>query len=221
MSPLTRALAPAAVLLTLLAAGCANSGSGSTATTAPATPAAPATTTATPAATTTATPAVTTSAATPATSSPAAATTPAASGSATPPAQGAPAGTAVYYAQALDVNQAVQRPGCDTEIGCPVSGDGTTQLSDMTWTTWNVTTAVGTGTEKIDDCKPTCVNGHGYSVKVIVTFSHPAKDCADGDKWFWTQAYFNWPNGLPSALSGDSAPKNPFDVAPFNMQSCA
>lgn len=85
----------------------------------------------------------------------------------------------------------------------------------MTWTTWNGATAVGTGTEEIDDCQPTCAGGHGYSVKVIVTFSQPVKDCAHGAKWFWTQASFNWPNGLPPALSGRNAPTNPLDFAPI------
>jgi hypothetical protein len=105
-----------------------------------------------------------------------------------------------------------------------VSGDGTTSLWHMTWTTWNGATAVGTGTEKIDDCQPTCAGGHGYSVKVIVTFSQPVKDCAQGAKWFWTRASFNWPNGLPPALSGGNAPTNPLDFAPVKSeaaQSCA
>lgn len=129
-------------------------------------------------------------------------------------AQAGPAGADIYLAEFMDVNgPALQQPGCGK--GCAVSGDGTTSLWHMTWSTWTGATAVGTGTEMIDDCQPTCTGGHGYAVKVVVTFSHPVKDCARGGKWFWTQASFNWPNGLPTALSGPGTPTNPLYFAPI------
>ena len=64
--------------------------------------------------------------------------------------------------------------------GCPLSGDGTTVLWNMTWPTWTGGQAVGTGTEKIDGCDPNCAAGPEYSVAVTVTFSQPARDCARG-----------------------------------------
>lgn len=115
----------------------------------------------------------------------------------------------------------VHAPGC--QAGCPLSGDGTTVLWDMTWPTWTGSEAVGTGTEKIDGCDPDCAAGPEYTVKVTVTFSQPARDCALGE-WFWTYATFTWPNGLPSALTGASAPTNPWDFSQVKeeaTQSCA
>ncbi len=204
MTVLTRALAPA-VLVTLLAAGCASSGSSSTA-------AAPASQPATQAASQAApgTPAATASA-----------TAAAAQVSVPPPTPAAasgPAGTDVYFAESQDVNgTTAHAPGC--QAGCPVSGDGTTVLWDMTWPTWTGTEAVGAGTEKIDGCDPDCATGKQYAVQVTVTFSQPVKDCAGGGRWFWTHASFGWPNGLPSAVSGANAPTNPVDFAQVKTQA--
>jgi hypothetical protein len=133
-----------------------------------------------------------------------------------------PSAADVYLAESQDVRgTTAHAPGCQS--GCPLSGDGTTVLWDMTWPTWTGGQAVGTGTEKIDGCDPNCAAGPEYSVAVTVTFSQPARDCALG-KWFWTYATFTWPKGLPSALTGASAPTNPWgftQVKAEATQSCA
>jgi hypothetical protein len=93
----------------------------------------------------------------------------------------------------------------------------------MSWPTWTGGQAVGTGTEKIDGCDPNCAAGPEYSVTVTVTFSQPARDCPLGE-WFWTYATFTWPNGLPPALTGASAPTNPWGFTPVKAEatrSCA
>lgn len=101
----------------------------------------------------------------------------------------------MYPAESQDVRgTTAHAPGC--QAGCPLSGDGTTVLWDMTWPTWTGSEAVGTGTEKIDGCDPDCAAGPEYTVKVTVTFSQPTRDCALGE-WFWTYATFTWPVGLP------------------------
>jgi hypothetical protein len=173
MTSLTRALAPAAMLATLLAAGCSSSSSvSSVAAVAPASPAAAST---------------------------------------------GPAGANVYLAESQDAHgTTVHEPGCRT--GCPLSGDGTTVLWDMTWPTWNGTEAVGTGTERIESCNPDCAAGAQYPVKVTVTFTQPVRDCADG-VWFWTHASFAWPDGLPAALHGANGPINPWDFAQLRTQA--
>lgn len=205
MTVLPRALAPA-VLVTLLAAGCASSSSSSTA--------APASQPATQVASQAAPSAPVTSAAT----SPAAAATAAGAPPATSIAASGPSGTDVYFAESQDVNgTTAHAPGC--QAGCPVSGDGTTVLWNMTWPAWTGTEAVGTGTEKIDGCDPNCATGKQYAVQVTVTFSQPVKDCAGGGRWFWTHASFAWPKGLPSAVSGASAPTNPVDFAQVKTQA--
>ncbi len=47
---------------------------------------------------------------------------------------------------------------------------------------------------------------------------------SSGTRWFWTRASFTFPNGLPKALQGGSAPKNPWvfsTVVTAAQQSCA
>jgi hypothetical protein len=125
----------------------------------------------------------------------------------------------VYLAEGGSVGgTSVRAPAC--EAGCPLSGDGTTSLWDMTWPVWNSAGASGTGTEKLDDCTPNCAAGTLHSVRVEVTLSRPAMVCVAGTgKWFWTRVSFTWPDGLPAAFSGGNAPLNPFDYADITAQS--
>jgi hypothetical protein len=128
-----------------------------------------------------------------------------------------PAGADVYFAESQDVHgPMLHQPSCRT--GCAVSGDATTVLWDMTWPTWNGTKAVGTGSERIESCTPNCAGGKQYSVKVIVTFTQPVKDCAAGT-WVWTHASFDWPGGLPAALQGAKSPINPWDFTQLRTQA--
>jgi hypothetical protein len=95
----------------------------------------------------------------------------------------------------------------------------------MTWSTWSAAGAVGTGTYKLDGCNPSCAAGPIYPVATVVTLSDPVKVCSSsGTHWFWTRASFRFPGGLPKALQGDSAPRNPWvfsPVASAARQSCA
>jgi hypothetical protein len=150
-----------------------------------------------------------------------------ASAQAAPPSASAPAGQAptqsparvVYLAEGGSVGSTIVRaPACDA--GCPLSGDGTTSLWDMTWPTWGSAVASGTGTEKLDDCTPNCAAGTLHAVRVAVTLSRPVMVCVAGTgKWFWTRVSFTWPGGLPAAFSGGNAPLNPFDYADITAQS--
>ena len=130
----------------------------------------------------------------------------ASSAAAAPPS---PAAT-VYLAESGDVHgTVVYRPAC--RAGCQLSGDGTTALWDMTWTSWTGRAAVGRGTEKIDDCDPDCAQGTLHAVPVTVTFTKPATaGCGTSARRYWTQVAFTWPHGLPAVLSGANAPANPF-----------
>jgi len=103
----------------------------------------------------------------------------------------------------------------------------------MTWGTWTGIEAVGTGTENIEDCVPDCASGGQHRVPVVVTFSQPVKYCAaagaaspaaGGTRWFWSRASFTYPQGLPKALRGANAPKDPWLFTPLIAQvkhSCA
>jgi hypothetical protein len=131
----------------------------------------------------------------------------------------------VYFAEGGDVNgTAMQASAC--AAGCPLSGDGTTSLWDMTWPTWNPAEAVGTGTEKIDDCNPSCATGKLYPVKVAVTFRDAVTVCIGKKtaRLYWTRASFSWPDGLPAVFSGENAPVNPVkyaNIAAQSTSSCA
>jgi hypothetical protein len=130
-----------------------------------------------------------------------------------------PSAPAVYLAEGGSVGGTVVRaPAC--KAGCQLSGDSTTSLWDMTWTTWNSTVAAGTGTEKLDDCTPDCASGTLHPVPVKVTLSRPVMVCGPGTgKWFWTRVSFTWPAGLPAAFSGGNAPLNPFDYPGITSQA--
>ena len=79
-----------------------------------------------------------------------------------------PGGTNVYLAESQDPRgTTVHEPRCTT--GCPLSGDGTVVLRDMTWSRWDDAEAVGTGTERIESCTPDCASGGQYSVKVVTS----------------------------------------------------
>jgi len=115
-----------------------------------------------------------------------------------------------YLAESQDPRGTIVRaPGC--AHGCPLSGDGTIVLYDMTWPAWTAAQAVGRGTESIESCIPNCSAGGQYKVAVIVTLRDPVRYCTpQGTLWIWTRASFTWPNGLPRALWGQAAPYNPW-----------
>ena len=125
----------------------------------------------------------------------------------------------VYLAEGGSVTgTTVVSPGC--AAGCPLSGDGTTSLWNMTWPTWTSFQAIGNGTEKIDDCNPNCAAGTLHAVPVTVALTKPVMVCVSGaGRWFWTQATFTWPDGLPSVFSGDNAPTNPFTYPDITSQA--
>jgi hypothetical protein len=134
-------------------------------------------------------------------------------------------GADTFLATGQDINETpLHEPACGG-FGCALSGDSTTFLSNMTWTSWSGTEAVGTGTYKINDCNPNCAAGHVHSVAAMVTLSQPVKVCsASGTHWVWSRASFTFPDGLPIALQGQSAPQNPWTFSALvtgAQQSCA
>lgn len=152
-----------------------------------------------------------------------------------PPATPAPATTpstavretaaSTFLAQGQDINGSLLfMPTCNG-FGCALSGDSTSFLAKMTWSTWSATEAVGTGTYKVDGCNPDCAAGPIYPVATVVTLSNPVKVCsASGARWVWTRASIRYPNGLPKALQGSNSPKNPWvfsTVVAAAQQSCA
>jgi hypothetical protein len=144
----------------------------------------------------------------------------------------APTAADTFIAENQNISESpLHRPACQS--GCVLSGDATSILEHMTWATWTGTVAVGTGMEHLEDCVPDCASGGQYLVPVVVRFSRPVKDCTaqygsgntalGGTRWFWSQASFSYPQGLPKALQGASAPQNPWVFVTLidqAMQSC-
>jgi hypothetical protein len=130
-----------------------------------------------------------------------------------------------FLAEGQEINgTALYEPACGG-YGCALSGDSTAFLYHMKWATWSATEAVGTGTYKLNDCRPNCAAGTVYPVATVVTLSQPVKACSSsGTRWFWSRASFAFPDGLPRALQGQDAPQNPWTfgtVVAAARQSCA
>jgi len=114
-----------------------------------------------------------------------------------------------------------------------IAGDGTYELRNMTWQTWNSSEAIGTGMAYIDDCNPYCDNGGWYKIPVRAVFSHSVSQCiasknqggpASGSaRYWWSQVNLTYPKGLPAALSGPNKPRGLWkfeDVKTWAQQSC-
>lgn len=139
---------------------------------------------------------------------PTGATTPAAASSSGPPSDTVqPTGADTFIAQGSQISGApLYKPACPS--GCPLSGDSTVYLDNMSWSTWTGTEAVGSGIEDLNDCIPNCATGSRHLVPVVVTFSRPVRDCIAQSgtiRWFWSQASFSYPQGLPIILQGNNA----------------
>jgi hypothetical protein len=144
--------------------------------------------------------------------------------SASPTTGAAQTAASTFIAEGQDINgTALFEPVCGNS-GCALSGDSTTFLYQMKWTTWTTTEAVGTGLYKVDGCNPNCATGTVYPVSAVVTFSQPVKVCTSaGTRWFWSHVSFRFPDGLPKALQGQNAPQNPWTFTSLiaaAQQSC-
>jgi hypothetical protein len=140
-------------------------------------------------------------------------------------ASASPTAADTFIAEGQDINgTALYQPAC-ANSGCALSGDSTTFLYQMTWTTWTTSEAVGAGTYKVDACDPDCAAGPVYPVPVVITLSQPVKVCSpSGARWYWSRASFRFPGGLPRALRGQDAPQNPWtftSLVAAARQSCA
>ncbi len=135
------------------------------------------------------------------------------------------AAASTFLAQGQDIQgRLLFMPACNG-FGCALSGDSTSFLSKMTWSSWSATEAEGKGTYKVDGCNPDCAAGPIYPVATVVTLSQPVKVCSSsGTRWVWTKASFRYPDGLPKALRGGNSPTNPWvfsAVVAAARQSCA
>jgi hypothetical protein len=68
----------------------------------------------------------------------------------------------------VDCSRKPQVRPSDYVIECADAND---QLTGLRWTTWGPGNAVGTGQESLNDCTPSCAEGHPQSYPVTVTLS--------------------------------------------------
>ncbi len=94
-------------------------------------------------------------------------TTPESSASSTTP-QDNPGGLVVYDCG----GQPQVRPTDVTSIYC---GDNSVSVSDITWTRWGPRSAVGTGTESVNLCRPNCAAGNYEQRQVDVVLGGPER----------------------------------------------
>jgi hypothetical protein len=64
------------------------------------------------------------------------------------------------------------------------SVDGSLFVQHMRWTTWDARKAVGTGVAHVNDCRPSCAEGHYSSYRVTVRLTRPRHLC--GSRFFTT-----------------------------------
>jgi hypothetical protein len=81
-----------------------------------------------------------------------------------------------------------------------LSGDSTLGLTAMHWPTWSLSSAVGTGTGWVDDCRPTCASGTRISAPVKVTLTRPAVVC---NRMFFTRIELLWTAAVPVGTPRD------------------
>jgi hypothetical protein len=78
--------------------------------------------------------------------------------------------------------------------------DGTGVFQDMTWTTWGVDGANGTGTDSSTECKPNCAQGTRLTNPVVVHAWNPltptSAPCPEGVS-FYSDLSIAYPKGAP------------------------
>jgi hypothetical protein len=75
-------------------------------------------------------------------------------------------------------------------------GDAGIWLGKLTWSSWNRSTAVATGSYNENTCTPTCSAGHTVSRPVDVKLSRP-KACPGRAHPAFRAAAFTFPSGSP------------------------
>jgi hypothetical protein len=94
------------------------------------------------------------------------------------PTQTATPGRTTYFAQ-YGVSGHASRPR-----RLNPSVDGSLFMRGMHWTVWDARRAVGHGVAHVNDCRPSCADGHYTTHHVTVRLSQPRELC--GSRYFTT-----------------------------------
>jgi hypothetical protein len=107
------------------------------------------------------------------------------------PAVGASGASHVLLPGCGGTDQAQFEPS-NVIIAC---GDGAFRVTKLKWHTWTGSKATGSGTGKVDNCKPNCAQGKFESFPVKLTASSP-KTCSNGKREF-TKLHYLFPGKRP------------------------
>lgn len=107
-----------------------------------------------------------------------------------------PAPTVFAIGKCVDPSQPVEQRPVRFDYNC----DGTGVMQDMTWTSWGVDGAKGTGTDASIWCQPNCAQGPLLTNPIIVHAWNPlppsSTGCAPGVK-FYSDLTIAYPDGVP------------------------
>jgi len=73
--------------------------------------------------------------------------------------------------------------------------DGTFYATGLRWTHWGSRRARASGTAHVNDCKPSCAQGHFKRYAIRLTASH-RHGCADGNRAY-TRVRYSFPHRSP------------------------
>ncbi|MFE7464463.1 hypothetical protein ACFU6R_10195 [Streptomyces sp. NPDC057499] len=89
------------------------------------------------------------------------------------------------------------RPG-EFLLAC---GDGNNRLTDIHWSHWGPSSAMGTALDNVNDCQPYCAAGKFHSYPVIVRLDRPEASRSHADVQRFTRIKLVYTDGMP-ALTG-------------------
>ncbi len=107
-----------------------------------------------------------------------------------------PATTVFAIGKCVDPSQPAQQRPTRFDYNC----DGTGVMQDMTWTSWGVDGAKGTGTDASIWCQPNCAQGPLLTNPIIVHAWNPLPPSSTGcppDVKFYSDLTIAYPEGVP------------------------
>jgi hypothetical protein len=75
-------------------------------------------------------------------------------------------------------------------------GDGSFNVKRLRWRRWDRDVAKGYGTAEINDCEPSCAEGHFHDYRIIVRAKKP-RYCNESDQYEYSRLRFEFPRERP------------------------
>ncbi len=75
-----------------------------------------------------------------------------------------------------------------------ISGDSSYYVTHIRWSSYNGAVARGRGTSNVDNCLPTCAQGHIYRDAVRIRLTRPHRKCG---RYYYGTIHLYWPRRRP------------------------